>query len=68
MVLAQTMEGAWFGAFNPDGWRGDDDYRAGANAFLFAFPAAMGGEAWVKSEKVASYPIGFLGMNSGCWK
>ncbi|KAJ1486933.1 hypothetical protein T484DRAFT_1618379, partial [Baffinella frigidus] len=52
VLLGQTMEGAWFGAFNPDGWRGDDDYRASANAFLFAFPAAMGGEAWVKSEKI----------------
>jgi hypothetical protein len=52
VLLAQTMEGAWFGAFNPDGWVGDDDYRASQNAFLFCFPAAMGGEAWVKCEKV----------------
>ena len=38
VVIATTDTGAQFGAFNPEGWCSDDDYRNNLNAFLFFWP------------------------------
>jgi hypothetical protein len=38
VVVGTTSSGARFGAFNPEGWKSDDDYRNCPNAFLFFWP------------------------------
>jgi len=38
VVYAETEDGYRFGAFNPEGWQSDDDYRNNLNAFLFCWP------------------------------
>mmetsp|Transcript_52004 Transcript_52004/g.161724 ORF Transcript_52004/g.161724 Transcript_52004/m.161724 type:complete len:264 (-) Transcript_52004:37-828(-) len=42
VVYCETEQGSRFGAFNPDGWCSDDDYRYNLNTFLFFWPAKDG--------------------------
>jgi len=39
-----------FGAFNPEGWSSDDDYRNNVNAFLYCWPNQ--GDECIKLEKI----------------
>lgn len=42
VVYAETEDGWRFGAFNPEGWQSDDDYKNNLNAFLFCWPDPEG--------------------------
>ena len=52
VVVGTTDAGARFGAFNPEGWCSDDDYRNNLNAFLFFWPQADPEAGPVKLAKI----------------
>lgn len=56
LVLVRTRTGATFGGYNPNGWRGTDDYYLSNAAFLWHAPSGflgMGGSKAVKSPILA---------------
>jgi len=71
LVLARTRTGVTFGGFNPNGWRGTDDYYLSNTAFLWHAPSnLMGGSKVVKSpilpgSNAAVYDYATGGPNFG---